>query len=401
MKMSLLRIEEPAAELHAPWHAAHPLWRLGFRPFYLLAAAFAALSLPLWMAQYFGWLGAWPQVSLGWHMHEMVFGMALAVIVGFLFTAGRAWTNLPTPSGRQLAALAGLWLAGRLAMLLAPAWLAAGVDLLFVPLAAWPLYRVLQRAGNKRNLFLVALLGLLTLANATFHAADLGLLDLSPVRAIHAAILIIVVIEAVIGGRVIPMFTANGAPGSKPFVSVRRDRLALGLMAASSLAWVAGIQGWPMAALACAAAGMAAWRLLGWQPQRTVRVPLLWILHLSYAWIAIGFFMLALAALDLLTASAAFHALTVGSMAGLILGMMTRTALGHTGRALKAGPAETAIYVLIEGGAVARVAAGVGPAAIRNSALLVASICWSAAFLLYVAIYAPYLFRARVDGREG
>ena len=400
--MTLLTIEEPGVPARLPpWSASHPVWALGFRPFYLLAAGLSVLAIPLWLARYFGWLAALPNVGLGWHMHEMVFGMAIAVIVGFLFTAARAWTGLPTPRGGHLAALALVWLAGRIAMLAAPPLWAALVDLLFLPLAAWPLYRVLRQAGNKRNLFLVFLLSLLTLANALFHASVLGAVSITPMAPVHAAILIIVIIEAVIGGRVIPMFTRNGAPGVTPVVRPRHDQVALGLTASASLAWVAGAPA-PLTASLCAATACAVLlRLAGWQSHRTLHVPLLWILHVSYVWIAFGFILLGMAALGLGAAGTAFHALAVGSMAGLIIGMMTRTTLGHTGRVLKAGRAEAAMYLLIQAGAVLRVLAAFVPAAWRDAALLASGACWTASFLVFLAAYSPYLWRARIDGKEG
>ncbi|MES2019084.1 MAG: NnrS family protein [Pseudomonadota bacterium] len=400
--MSLLIIEEPAVATRQPlWSASHPVWALGFRPFYLLAAALAVLVVPLWLMQYLGWTGIVANVGLAWHMHEMVFGMAIAVVVGFLFTAGRNWTGLPTPTGRHLAALALVWVAGRVAMLLAPPLLAALVDLLFLPLAAWPLYRVLRDSGNKRNMFLIGLLGMLTLANALFHAASMRWIALSPITPIHAAILVIVIIESVIGGRVIPMFTSNGAPGVKPVVRPRHDQIALAVVASAGLAWVFGAPGPLSAALSLLAACAVALRLAGWKSHRTLRVPLLWILHLSYAWIPVGFVLLALAALGYGLPSTAFHALAVGSMAGLIIGMMTRTTLGHTGRVLKAGRFEAAMYVLIQLGAVSRVLAAFVPSQWRAAALVVSGLCWSAAFALYLFVYTPYLMRARVDGKEG
>ncbi len=263
------------------------------------------------------------------------------------------------------------------------------------------MYRVLQRSGNKRNLFLIGLLGLLTLANATYHGAALGWIALSPIAAVQAAILIIVTIESVIGARVIPMFTANGAPGTTPIVHPRRDLISLVLTVSASVAWVVGLPAVLIASLAVAAACTQMVRWGGWKPHRTLRNPLLWILHLSYAWIPFGFILIALAALQIVTASAAFHALTVGSMAGLIIGMMTRTALGHTGRPLKSGYAELAMYFLIQAGAVARLVAGLGAPAMRDAALVLATACWAGAFLIYVAVYGPYLVRVRVDGREG
>ncbi|WP_420474960.1 NnrS family protein [Noviherbaspirillum sp. ST9] len=398
--MALVRIEEPRVkEPVQTGFSHHPVFRLGFRPFYLLAALFAALSVPLWIARYFGNFGMLAHVDLNWHMHEMVFGFAIAVIIGFLFTAGRNWTGLWTPRRGHLAALAGLWIAGRVAMLFAPPIVAAVVDLLFLPLAAYPIYRVLQRTGNKRNMFLVGLLALLTLVNVCFHASATGLLQISSIAPIQAAILIIVMIETVIGGRVIPGFTANAVQGAKPIMNEKRDKITIALTALAALAWIGHLPGPLAGSIAIAAAVAQATRVLGWMPHVTLRKPILWILHLSYAWIPVGFLMLGLAAWGMTTSSAAFHVLTIGSMAGLIIGMITRTALGHTGRPLDAGKSEFAMYVLIQLGVVARVLAAAN--LMRPEMLVAAAACWSIAFVLYVVVYAPYLLSPRVDGREG
>jgi uncharacterized protein involved in response to NO len=400
--MRLLSIAEPVpAKRYPPWSGKHALWALGFRPFYLLASLLAMLAIPAWLARYLGWFTASPNITLGWHMHEMVFGFAIAVVVGFLFTAGRAWTGLWTPRGPHLAALALLWTAGRIAMLTGPAWLGAIIDLSFVPLAAWPMYSVLRRAGNKRNMFLVGLLALLTVANGVYHAAAMQLIAVSEIAPVHAGILLIVLIEAAIGGRVIPMFTDNAVAGTKSVVRPRNDTIAMALVAAAGAAWVFGAPRSLMAALAFMACGATALRLAGWKSYRAAGVPLLWILHLSYAWIPLGFLLLGLAALGVGAAGTAFHALAVGSMAGLIIGMMTRTTLGHTGRKLATQSAEPLMYALIQAGAVARVAAGMAPPQWRTSALVIAGACWSLSFALFLLVYAPYLWQARVDGKEG
>ena len=430
--MSLHSINEPDPVSPQHWSVFHhPLWALGFRPFYLLAAAFAALAIPLWVMSYSGWI-SWSSrntpdflhVSQNWHMHEMVFGVIIAVIIGFLYTAGKNWTGLWTPRRGHLALLAACWLAGRVAMLAtttspAPASLiAALIDALFLPLATWPMYRVLRQSENQRNLFLVGLLSLLTIANMVFHASTFGWIALHPIHAIHAAILLIVLIESVIGARVIPMFTSNGAPGTSPIVHAGRDRITRILTVCAVLVNII-----PFPALICAVVSGAAAiaimvRLLGWKPHRTLRIPLLWILHVSYAWIAFGFALLALAAFQIVSDSTAYHALAVGSIAGLILGMMTRTALGHTGRPLKAGISEIWMYSLIQLGAVTRVGATFFLGNDFNLALhlssdlthtmpfsllllALAATCWSLAFLLYCITYGPYLFHERIDGREG
>ncbi|MYM27577.1 NnrS family protein [Duganella sp. CY15W] len=394
--MTLLRIDEPTRA-----QTGHPLWRLGFRPFYMVAAIFAALAIPLWMAQYFGLLSQGLNIGFMWHMHEMVFGMAAAVVVGFLYTAGYNWTGLWTPRRGRLAALVALWLAGRVAMLVAPPLVAAAIDWLFLPAAAWPLFRVMRQANNRRNYFLVGLLALMALANAVFHAAALGWLAVTPATPVQAAILVIVMMEAAIGTRIIPMFTRNGAPGTAPLVQPGLDKACLGLLAASALCWVVNAPRLLFAPLALAAAALVLLRLWRWQALRTLSVPLLWIMHLSYAWIAAGFVLLVLSRWQLVSASAGFHALTVGSMAGLILGMITRTTLGHTGRPLKAGRGERWMFTLIQLSALARVASALGYDTQQGVVLMASAGLWTAAFIAYAIVYVPYLSSARVDGKPG
>ncbi len=400
--MALLSIEEPRLPSSSE-HLLdkHPLFRLGFRPFYFLAAAFAAVSVPLWIARYFGLAPGLSHIDLNWHVHEMIFGFAIAVIIGFLYTAGRNWTGLWTPRGKYLAALVALWIAGRGAMLTLSPPLAAVIDIAFLPLATWPMYQVLKKSGNRRNMFLVGMLGLLTAANVVFHAAVNGWLAVSSLWSLHAAILVIVMIESVIAGRVIPGFTANAVPGVKPIVDSRRDKIIVAFTALTCIAWVAGLSPILIASLAMATAVSQLMRLIGWKTHRTLGNPLLWILHVSYGWIPLGFGLLGLAALQVVPASAAFHVLAIGSMAGLIIGMITRTTLGHTGRPLRAGRKEVIMYCLVQVGVIARFWATIDAGGGRDSALLVSVACWSAAFLLYVLTYGPYLFAARIDGREG
>lgn len=400
--MALLKIDEPEKSGHQnQGFSNHPVWRLGFRPFYLLATAFAAISIPLWLASYLGWFQSAPNVNLLWHMHEMVFGFAIAVIIGFLYTAGRNWTGLWTPRKGHLAALSALWLAGRLAMLATPTVVTALIDWTFIPLATWPVYQVLKQAGNKRNMFLVGLLSLLTLENTLFHAASFGWLAISPIVVMQGAILVIVIITSVIGGRVIPGFTANAIPGVKTVVEPKRDKITIALTVAASVSWLLPLPSAIVGTLAISAAIMQALRLVGWQPQRTLQRPLVWILHVSYGWMPLGFVLLGLAKWGILPASAAFHALAVGTISGLIVGMITRTALGHTGRQLKAGRGELCMYIFIQAGALARLIAAIDIGSTREFMLNIAALSWSATFLLYLAVYGPYLLRLRLDGKEG
>ena len=382
--------------------AGWPVLRLGFRPFYLGAAVFAGLAVPLWLALFLGWvsldLGVAP---LLWHAHEMLFGFAVAVIVGFLLTAGKAWTALPTPRGAALGALAGVWLAARLAPLVAPYAVYAALDVLLLPAVAAVLIQVLLRANNRRNLPLAGILIGLAVANAVFHLGVLGLLDLAPMRALHAALALIVMIECVIAGRVIPAFTNAVTPGPNLKSQPRVEQVTLALTALALTAWVIGAPP-AFTAGAFAAATAAHLRRQGsWQPWVTRQRPILWILHAAYAWIPVGFALLAAAQLGWLSVSAGVHALAVGATGGLVIGMVTRTARGHTGRPLVASRAEVLAYALVMTAAVLRVLLPIVAPQWLVLALLCAALAWSAGFALYLAVFTPWLMSTRLGGKDG
>lgn len=396
MKISVLPAEAGPAPLG--W----PLLRLGFRPFYLGAAAFAALAVPLWWALYAGLLSLPLVVApLLWHAHEMLFGFAVAVIVGFLLTAGKAWTGLPTPRGAALGGLAALWLAARLAAFSGSYALYALLDVLLLPLVAAIFLRLLLRAGNRRNLPLAGILVLLALANLSFHLSVSGVLSLSPLAPLRAALALIVMIECVITGRVVPVFTANATPGLKLPARPRVEQATLALSALALLGWVVAA---PAALTAAACALAAAAHLLrqwGWQPWVTRGRPILWILHAAYVGLPIGFVLLALAQFGLLSASLGLHALAVGTTGGLIIGMMTRTARGHTGRPLQASRAEVLAYALVLGAAALRVLLPIVAPQWFMQALAAAALAWGLAFAIYLLIYAPWLTSTRLDGKDG
>jgi uncharacterized protein involved in response to NO len=375
---------------------------LGFRPFYLLAALFAACSVPVWVAQFFGLL---PQAGfvppMAWHTHEMVFGFAVAVIAGFLFTAVRNWTGLPTPTGRTLGALASLWLAGRILMLTGPGWAAAVADIAFLPAIAWFLWQPLHRARN-RNWFFVAILLLLAVMNAGFHLAHAGVIVLAPLVWVHAALLLVVLIVAIMGGRVIPAFTRNAIPAVRMRNLPGIEAASLATLAATLVGWTAGLPDTMVAVLAFVTALAHALRLWSWNPWATRSSPILWILHLSYAWIALGMLLLAAALAGIAgSASAAMHALGVGAVGGMIIGMITRTARGHTGRPLKAEAAEVTAYILVQLAAAIRVFVPLLLPPAYAFALAASALLWSAAFAIYCAVYWPILTRPRADGKPG
>ena len=379
-----------------------PLFRLGFRPFYLGAAAFAVLAIPYWVAGLLGVVALPSKVPpLLWHAHEMLFGFAVAVIVGFLLTAGKAWTGLSTPRGGTLAMLAGLWLAARLCAVWAPYAVYALLDSALLPLVAVALIRVLLKAGSRRNLPLGVILILLASANLTFHAAVLGWLVIDPLRALHAGLALIVMIECVIAGRVIPAFTMSALPGQKLQVPPWLERATLAATALSLAAWVL-LPAHPMTATGFAVAALLhAARWWHWQPWRTRARPLLWVLHVAYAWLPVGLGLLAWAQTGGVSASAGIHALTVGATGGLVLGMITRTARGHTGRPLQASRLEVAAYLLVAGAAGARVLLPLVAPERAADWLVVAAAAWAAAFALYLWVFTPWLLSSRPDGKDG
>lgn len=395
-----LAVEEPDLKSSAS-RAPFALWALGFRPFYLLASIFAALSIPLWVAQYAGWLPAAYARGPILHAHEMLFGYTLAVITGFLFTAGRNWTGQPTPTGPALAGFALLWIAGRVLVFTPWSTVAALVNAAFPLAVAVGLTIPLARSRNRRNYFFVALLVAFALAALTLHLSYLGILDWPELLSLRVGLDLVLFVIAVMGGRVIPMFTNNGVPGTQATRRPIIEKLALGSVLVLIAADLVQAPAPLFASVTLVAALAHAVRLGLWQSWRTFGTPLVWVLHAAYAWIVVYLLLRALAALGMVAEPLAVHALTIGAIGGTTMGMMTRTARGHTGRPLIADRFEVTCYVLIQAAALIRV---VGGMVLPNGYLwtVVASgICWSMAFAVYAVRYWPILSRARIDGRPG
>jgi uncharacterized protein involved in response to NO len=377
------------------------LWQLGFRPFYLLASGFAAISIALWAAQYGGWL---PHSYLNgpvWHAHEMLYGFTLAVIAGFLFTAVRNWTNRPTPTGGSLMAIALLWLAGRVLILTPLAWLSAVVNAAFPIAVAIGIGVPLLRSGNRRNYFFIGLLTAIGIGSLYVHAALILSWPTPSWVGIRTGLDIVLLIMVVMAGRVVPMFTTNAIPGARSRRNVLVERASIAVVIALAIFDVLQIEGTALVALLLVAvlAHGARWWL--WAPVKTLRNPLVWVLHAAYAWILIYFLLRATAVLQLTASALATHAFTVGAIGGLTIGMMTRTAKGHTGRPLLADRADTAAYVLIFAAAGLRV---FGPMLWPDAYswwVLVSAAFWSTGFGLYAVHYWNPLTRPRADGAPG
>ena len=377
------------------------LWNLGFRPFYLLASVFSAFSVLLWTAQLSGYLPSAYLQGPVWHGHEMLFGYTTAVIAGFLLTAVRAWTNQPTPAGMPLMALAALWVCGRVLVLTPFAMTAAVANAAFPVAVALAIGIPLYRARNVRNYFFAGLLVLMGGLIFAVHLALQGRYALSPRVGVQLALDVVLFIMAVMGGRVIPMFTNSGVPGADATRHALVEKMALGTVILLFAADLLQLPQTFIAMIALASALAHAVRLYLWRPWRTLAAPLVWILHAAYAWIVVHLVLRGVLALELLAGSYATHALTVGAIGGLTLGMMTRTARGHTGRPLAADGCELAVFLLIQVAAVLRVFGGIASSGLDMPSVQLSGLMWAVAFGLFSVRYWPVLTRPRLDGKPG
>jgi uncharacterized protein involved in response to NO len=376
-----------------------------FRPFFLLAALAAALPVFAWI----GLLGRQWDAPAGldtlyWHGHGQVFGFASALIAGFLLTAVGNWTGRRATGPRALLALIMLWLCARLGLTLpglVPHPVAAMADLLFLLVLAALVARPIVATRNLRNLGVIGWLLAFAALNAAAHAAHGGLLAVAPQAALSAAVYLLAALLAFMGGRVIPFFTERRLG----LTVIRRRALDLaGNAAAVGLA--AAVLLLPhtafTTAIAAAAAALTLARMAGWRSLHTWREPMLWVLHLGYLWLAAGFALTAwVHAGAALPAMLPVHALSVGALGLLGLGMMARVALGHSGREIRADAAIVAMFLLVAAAGALRMAA-YAPGPLQGlRGLTLSGIGWTLAFGLYLVRYAPILLRPRPDGREG
>ena len=386
--------------------ASPPFLRGGFRPFFFAGAAWAILALILWLAALSGAMTLPSALDpLAWHRHEMLFGFVGAVICGFLLTAIPNWTGRLPIAGWPLAALFGLWLAARLALLFSGVSgiaIAFVLDVGFYILLAGLFAREVASAGN-RNLPIVALVLLFGVANALDYAGAAGILSDTGIG-YRAGITMVVLMISLVGGRIVPSFTRNwlakrSIKGRLPGQANRFDFATIAVTAAAMIAWAALPHDRFAGAILVLAGILQAIRLARWQGLRAAADPLVLILHVGYAWVPIG---LALLGLSILTSavpeSAAIHALTAGAMATMILAVMTRATLGHTGRELRANAPTIVLYMLVTLGAALRVATPFGLFDYM-AGIELAGLAWVAAFLTFLLAYGPMLLRPRVGGR--
>jgi uncharacterized protein involved in response to NO len=380
--------------------SAPPFLSYGFRPFFLLGAAYAALMVPmwLWILLHGGGAGG-PLTGVAWHAHEMIFGYLGAVITGFILTAVPNWTGRLPISGRPLAVLVGLWALGRVAMLVDPEPVTAAILDLAFPLALTAaLWREIIAGRNARNAPVAGLLTLFALANLLDHAGPLLIaLDGYGVRLALAAAAMLMTL---VGGRVTPSFTRNWMARSGlaplPAPTDRLDHMALVVTGIALLGWIVAPHAQAAGIALLAAGALLLVRLLRWRGYRALSEPIVVILHLGYLWLALALLLLGAAATlpGLVPESSAVHALTAGAVGTMTLAVMTRASRGHTGRPIVADAATLAVYSLVTIGAVLRVLAPLS-GGLYVPVLAAGGITWSAAFALFVLAYGPMLVTRR------
>ena len=379
------------------------IFQLGFRTFYSLAAIFAIAAMILWLRAFVGLSGTGDYLyGVVWHSHEMLFGFAVAVIAGFLLTAVRNWTGLPTPTGAALATLAVIWLAARVLIILGSAPLAAIVDVAFLPALAFAIAGPILGSKNKRNYKVLAIVLLLALSNGVFHLASLGYADAWLSRtALFVSIDIVIILMALIGGRVIPAFTRNALPSAtsrhEPWVEIITFASMILIIAAGVLRGSWATPPILMALLLAVASAAHAIRLALWDPVKTIHKPLLWMMPVAYSWMPLAFFLRALAAMNIVAAGAWIHAVTMGAVSALMLAMMMRSSLGHTGRQLVASRTDMAAFLLLQVAAIVRVVASIVAGETYQQWVVASGLIWALAFLVFVLRYLPMLSRPRVS----
>lgn len=399
-----------AAQQH---HPVKQLFEGGFRIFFLSAAIYAAITMIVWISELSGLTEIADQIfaiplSL-WHAHELIFGFIVAVVTGFLTTAVPVWTGSPRVRGPELTFLFALWLSGRLAISLSallPAYLIAVLDISFLPILAIVIARRIVAKKMWRNLGFIPLLLAVACGNLLFHLELLGITEDTASSGIKLAIGLFILITVIIGGRVIPVFTSNwrkrlgmsGLEPSNPWIG--RITIISCLIAAvsSPLSLDENIVG----TLNLIAGFMILLRLSKWRSWETYSDPLVWILHVGYALMGVGFLTEALHLLtDALPQILAQHVFTIGGLGVMVMGMMSRIALGHTGRALTINPAIILAYILILVSLTTRILPAMLFPDFYDIGLHIAGTSWILAWILYLFIYIPIFLAPRPDGKAG
>jgi len=377
---------------------------LGFRAFFLLAGLSAILLMAVWLLIRHALSGLPAHYDpIAWHAHEMLFGYTAAVIAGFLLTAVRNWTGVDTWTGPRLALLALVWLLGRLLPWVpgVPVAVLIAVDAAFLPLVGLSLMRPLWQGQNRINRVFLPLLLAMGLANLLSHLQMLDLLGgLGDMRRVMLELILALI--ALVGGRVMPFFTRSVLPGFKFTQRLWVERLTLVSLTLIILGESAAIlPGSLMPMLWLVFGASQAIRLAGWFDRRIFAIPVLWVLHVGYAWLVLGALLTALAGFSLFPSTSALHALTVGGVGVFTMGMMARVARGHTGRPIDVTRTITLAFLAMNLAALIRVFATAWIGSAYGVWVDLSGVLWVFGFTLFAWQYAPILLYPRVDGRPG
>ncbi|EOG1047744.1 NnrS family protein [Vibrio fluvialis] len=381
-----------------------PAWlRLGFRPFFLLGSVYAVIAVVawVWMFQH-GQPDALRVPALWWHVHEMLFGFAMAIVAGFLLTAVQNWTGIPGTKSTRLALLVALWLLVRVLFWTpVPLWLTSSIEALFLVLTAYEIGIRVVKAKGWRNLFFVPLFVLAIAANFASYATIKGMPPFPSSAVWQAMLWWFTLLLSVMGGRVIPFFTARrfqfDKADSKLWLDVLANGPLIALFVISFFPLAEAQLGQPLMMLA-GVAQLVRW--LRWQPWRTLSEPLVWSLHTAYACIPLSLLVRGFV-INHFVSHNMLHLFAIGALAGLILAMIARVTMGHTGRAIYQGPnMALAFSVLLLAALVRSICVAFWPVHMMLWLNLSASL-WALAFGLFVARFGVMLLTPRADGHPG
>ena len=399
----MIQIQQPNPQ------GKYALFSLAFRPFFISAGISAILLIGAWLAMYV--MGYPLSVSdyytgTSWHSHEMLFGYITAVIAGFLLTAVRNWTGVQTLQKNPLMILVGIWILGRILPFFSsvlPPTLIAGVDWLFLPLLAVAIACPLIKGNNNRNLFFIAIIAVMMTANSLVHAQLLGWTQNTLNTGLYGMLYMDIGLIMVIVGRVLPFFTEKGVDGVVTLTTHKNlEILGMVLLAIYVVCDLFNLPLWLQSISAIALGLSQIWRLKGWYTHKIWAVPLVWVLHVGYAWIVTGFLLKAITPWWTVLPALDTHALVIGGLGMLTFGMMARVSTGHTGRNIHSVPSVVYFgFYLLFVTAVIRVFLPMFFPSYYFIWLGLSTILWTIAFAIFLWVFVPYLIHARPDGHAG
>jgi uncharacterized protein involved in response to NO len=386
------------------------IWQLGFRPFFLLGPLMGCIALSFWLFFLSGGVTqSLATTPILWHAHEMIYGFSTAIVAGFILTASQNWSGKRGVHGHPLIVLVLVWAIARVLMFFPASYapVIGVVDLMFYPLLGYFLFTYLKDPELKEERIFYLFFAMLWVGNFLIHFGQSQALlnryhifDLAG-RGVLLGLHTMVLIVLFLGGRVIPFFTESNASKKQPKENERLEKVLPWLGIAFVLVHLVRPGSIYSAVISAMMAAAHAWRWWGWQVRRSYHVHLLWILHIGYLWLVLGFLAYVFVDLGFLQRSIAVHSLGVGGISMIILGMIARVSLGHTGRPLRPRPVTVVAFYLIAAAAVVRVLGALIFTHSVGAIWWTSGLLWITAFLLYFSQYWKLLSSPRIDGRRG